>query len=133
MSQRCATATLAVLLSGASACGNDAPKAETRAECVSAAGPLIECDPVPLAGAEDACWRLVQCGAIPVANPESEPDRGFDWSTCVDFIERLPDQRFELALACIESSACNELKPRAGQARATRPTGPPVCLDQGQL
>jgi hypothetical protein len=123
-------ATLAALLSGATACGNDAPKAEARAACVNAAGPLIECDPVPLAGAEDACWRLVQCGAIPVANPESEPDGGFDWSACVDFIERLPDQRFELALACIEASACDELKAGGGQAR---PSEPPACLDQGQL
>jgi hypothetical protein len=130
MSRPCALATLAALVVGGPACGNDASKSEARRVCVNAAGPLLECDPVPLAGAEDACWRLVQCGAIPVTNPESDPDRGFDWSACVDAIEALPDQRFELALSCIEAASCDELKSRGARAR---PTDPPACLEAGPL
>lgn len=130
MCRRCALATLAALLFGTAACGNDGPKPGVRGNCATARGPLLECDPVPLSGAEDACWRLVQCGAIPVANPESEPGCCFDWAACVDYVEALPDQRFELALACIEAAACDDLKSRGSP---DRPTDLPACLEHGQL
>ncbi len=83
---------------------------------------MLDCEPVALAGAEEACWRLVQCGAVPVTNPESDPSCCFDWATCVNRIESLPDEQFELALACIEASQCDELKGESGEL--------PRCLEQ---
>src|SRR5687768_2489420 len=87
------------------ACDGD-PKPGARGPCASPTGPAIDCTPVPLDSAEDACWRLVECGAIPVVNPESEPNCCLDWAACVETIEDLPDQDFELALACLEAAPC---------------------------
>jgi hypothetical protein len=129
MIRRCAMATVAALLCGAPACGADDTKAGAD-RCASASGALSECGPTSLAGADDACWRLAQCGAIPVANAESSPDCCFDWSTCVEHVEGLPDEQFELALACIEAATCDELKARSSPGRAA---DLPACLEHGPL
>ncbi len=120
--------TVAALLFGVPACGTDGIKPEVD-RCTSASG-LAECGLTSLAGAEDACWRLAQCGAIPVANAESEPDCCFDWATCVEHVEGLPDEQFELALACIEAATCDELRSRSAPGRTAEP---PACLEHGQL
>ncbi|HWM86676.1 MAG TPA: hypothetical protein VNO33_12580 [Kofleriaceae bacterium] len=126
MRRQCAWAIAAVLC-GAPACGIDGSKSGDRELCTAVGDPAVECEPVALGGAEDACWRLVQCSAIPVANPESQPSCCFDWAACVEHIEHLPDQQFESALACIESSSCDDLKPRAGRAHGA---DLPACLEQ---
>ena len=120
MRRRCATAALAAVLFSAAACAVDGPRSGDRDPC--SGDDDMDCDPVALAGAEEACWRLVQCGAVPAANPESEPSCCFDWAACVNRIESLPDDQFELALACIEASQCDELKAESGDL--------PRCLDQ---
>ena len=121
-------ATFAALLCGAPACGIDGPKAGARNQCATSQGSLLECDQASLGGAEDACWRLVECGAIPAANSESEPDCCFDWATCVSHVDALPDEQFEQALACIEAGTCDELRPRGSTGSTGRSAGPPACL-----
>lgn len=119
-------AAFALLLCGAAACDVDGePRPGARERCGSAAAPLAECGPAPVAGAEDACWRLVECGAVPAANPESNPSCCLDWASCVDYVEGLPDEQFEAALACIASATCDELRPHGMRAA----TQAPACLD----
>ena len=123
MSGTRAMATLAALLCASAACGIDPPPSTARGRCASDGDTGPDCEPVALASAEDACWRLVECGALPVANPESDPSCCFDWGACVNHVDSLPDEQFEMSLACIEASACDELKPGAAGAL-------PRCLDQ---
>src|SRR5262245_13656115 len=113
-----AVATLSLLLSGVSACAVDGPKPTAGERCTAVGASLLECGPAPLTGAEDTCWRLVDCGAIPVANADSDPTCCFDWAACVEHIEDLPDEQFEAALACIEAAACRDLQPKAGGGHA---------------
>jgi hypothetical protein len=127
MSRRCAVAAFAALLCGALACGVDSPKPDARELCAMSGRPLRECDQGSLVGAEDACWRLVQCGAIPAANPDSDPSCCFDWAACVNHVDGLPDEQFEQALACIEAATCAELGPRRA---AGTPAGYPACVDR---
>ena len=64
-----------------------------------------------------ACWRLVDCGRIPVDN--DDPDR-FDWGNCVDSIESLTSDRQHLVINCIAVSTCDELRTND------------LCLDLGR-
>ena len=114
----------------AAACGVDSDRSTPglRGPCGSAGGPLSECEGTPIVSAEDACWRLVECGAIPVANPEDDPGCCFDWARCVDYVEELPDLDFEVALTCIEHAPCDHLT--AGGS-PDRTNGRPPCLEQG--
>jgi hypothetical protein len=124
-------ATFAALLCAGWACGIDGTKpVDSHDRCAEAGGSLTECGPAALSGAEDACWRLAQCGAIPVANPEADPSCCFDWAACVARVGALPDEQFESALACIEAATCDELR---GRAAAGRAADLPTCLDHGQL
>ena len=122
MSGSRALAILAALLCIAGACGIDPPRSAARGPCTSDTDTGPDCEPVALASAEDACWRLVQCGALPVANPESDPTCCFDWGACVNHVDSLPDEQFEMSLACIEASTCDDLKPGSGG-------GLPHCVD----
>jgi hypothetical protein len=119
-----ALATFAALMGGA--CGIDGSKPIDRDRCAASGGTLLECGPGPLASAEDACWRLVQCGSIPAANPALDPTLGFDWAACVEHVEYLPDDQFESALACVEAARCDELRVRGGPGHLG---DLPACLD----
>jgi hypothetical protein len=127
-------ATFAALLL-AGGCGLDGGKpVDSHARCAEGAA-LTECGSASLTGAEDACWRLVQCSAIPVTNPESDPSCCFDWAECVARVGALPDEQFESALACIEAATCDELRGGAAPADEVsgRPGELPGCLDLGQI
>jgi hypothetical protein len=127
MGRESRAAAFALLLCGAAGCDVDGgPRPGAHERCGSAGAVLAECGPAALAGAEDACWRLVECGAVPAANPESNRSCCLDWASCVDYVEGLPDEQFEAALACIESAACDELRPRGVRAAGQTP----ACLDQ---
>jgi hypothetical protein len=121
--------TLIALAVSLAACDVDGPKPGVREPCSTAAGPLQECERVELMSAADACWRLVECGAIPIANPEADPECCFDWTSCVDYIEELPDPQYELTLACLEAATCDELKWNGSPNRPNDELAP--CLDQG--
>ena len=87
-------------------CGNgDDTNTGTRAEC-AAGGALTDC-PEAARTAEGACWRLVDCGVIPVA---SDNNNRFTWGTCADGLERATADRQRLAIDCIAVSSCDALR-----------------------
>ncbi len=98
---------LLVLLLAASACGTD-PAEEAQpplqGDCAHAGGTLLGCDFGPIENAEDACDKLLECGAIALISD------GADRNYCLRFISGMPDERQALALACIEVSSCDLLR-----------------------
>ena len=58
-----------------------------------------------------ACFRLVDCGAIPLRY-EDENNGQLDWDECVRRLEGGEEARTELVVACIASSTCDELRTR---------------------
>ena len=55
----------------------------------------------------DACWRMVDCGAIPVTRPN---EFDFDYDRCVTRIEERLDAAQRLVIACIGASTCDQLR-----------------------
>jgi hypothetical protein len=78
----------------------------TRGQC-AAGGALTAC-PEADRTAEGACWRLVDCGAIPLK--ADDPNRRFDWNDCVDGIQGMTDDRQRLVVDCIAASTCDAMK-----------------------
>ena len=78
----------------------------TRGQCAEggALNACPEADRTP----EGACWRLVDCGAIPLK--ADDPNRRFDWNDCVDGIEGMTDDRQRLVVDCIAADTCDSLK-----------------------
>jgi hypothetical protein len=76
----------------------------TRGQC--AAGGALNACPEAERTAEGACWRLVDCAAIPL---HSDDNGVFDWDNCVDEIESLTDDRQRLIVDCIAASTCDAL------------------------
>jgi len=116
-------AVVAVLSVSAVGCGDDGSSQGFRGPC--AAPGAIDCPSAPLETAEDLCWRLVECGSIPVAGPEG--NSVFDWPRCVESVNSLDDYQFEFSLACVEASTCDELKTNG----SPNDPGVPVCLRHG--
>lgn len=77
-----------------------------RRDCAFGGTLTDDCDE-PIATAEDACWRLVDCGAIAL---EVEEENRFDWGECVDELEDLVADRERAVIACIATSTCDELR-----------------------
>jgi len=59
----------------------------------------------------DACWRMVDCGAIPL----NQVMGGFDFDDCLDDIESRLDAAQRLVIACIGASTCDQLKITTGR------------------
>lgn len=98
---RCWTSLLFLALA---ACGAGDDTADgTRAFCAEG-GALNGCE-VSVKTPQDACWRMVDCGAI-----ELNRDQGFDWNNCVGSIEGMRDPQQQLVMACIAASTCDQLK-----------------------
>ncbi|MCP4448828.1 MAG: hypothetical protein GY811_26365 [Myxococcales bacterium] len=55
---------------------------------------------------EDACWKFIQCGSIPVASPEEESY--FDYANCLAHFDSIGEHRSDLSMACIEVSTCDQ-------------------------
>lgn len=89
---------------GAAACASDMDKDGARGSCASG-GALAGC-PDGVETAEDACWRLVECGSYPV---EADMPGDLDWGRCVYELEGLPAERARIVMACIAASTCDEL------------------------
>ena len=93
-------------LAAVAACGNgDDTNTGTRAEC-AAGGALTDC-PEAARTAEGACWRLVDCGAIPI---DSDNTNRFTWGKCLDGLEAATSDRQRLAIDCIAVSSCDQLR-----------------------
>ena len=76
-----------------------------RAQC-SEGGELNDCEDTP-GTPQAACWRLVDCGAIPLHREDEFAD---DWDNCVDDIEGMREASQRLTIACIGSSTCDQLR-----------------------
>jgi hypothetical protein len=101
---------LALAAFGLVACRGDDAVQGAHGQCAFG-GELNDC-PDAERTAEGACWRLVDCGSIPVAyeNPDDPDDRRFDWGVCVDFLERQTADRQRIMINCIAASTCDELR-----------------------
>lgn len=117
-------ASLALAGIGLAACSDENVVQGAHGQCAFG-GELNDC-PDAARTAEAACWRLVDCGSIPVAyeNPDNPDDRRFDWGRCVDFLEGQTADRQRIMISCIAASVCDELRvngspedPNAGEIR----------------
>ncbi len=77
----------------------------TRGQC-GEGGTLEQC-PESERTAEGACWRLVNCAAIPL---KSDDQNRFDWDNCVRTIDTYTSDRERLVIDCIAASSCDSLK-----------------------
>ncbi len=112
-----------------SGCSFDGAAPGVRGQCATAIGEPL-CEDTPIETADDACWKLVGCGSIPVANEEEE--NYFDYSNCIDRIEGLSAHRQALSLACIEASTCDQLRFDNGPNRPGNSSeAMPPCLEYG--
>jgi hypothetical protein len=122
-------ALIAALAGLLAACDTDGPVPGVREPCAVGAGPLQECADEPIETPEDACWRLVQCAALPINRPNEDEDCGFcDFRSCVVLLEAMGQDQMELALACVEVATCDQLK--SGGESPENPD-PPPCFQQG--
>jgi hypothetical protein len=111
---------LAVLLgAGGAGCDDVGPVDGTRGPCAGT-GEVLGCDD-EVVTIEDACWKLVQCGVIPL----DHPDRDEDWGGCVDLLERHAATA-EVSIACVDLASCDEL---TLQGSPTNPYPWPDCLE----
>ena len=101
-----------------------------RGPCAGSSGPFVGCEDVAIETSEDACWRLVECGAIPLAQNDPNLQWVTDWDECVDDLERLPADRHALVLACIEAASCEDL---LLDNSPTAPGGEPLCYEFGRI
>ena len=100
-----------------------------RGQCATAVGEPL-CQENAIESAADACWKLVQCGSIPVANQEEE--NFFDYGNCVSRFDRLSEHRANLSMACIEVSTCDQLRFDNGPDRpGNYSEAMPPCLEYG--
>jgi hypothetical protein len=116
-------AIVAVMLFG---CGDDQSKQGFRDPCSEAAGAIDGCEYQSIASPEDLCWRLVECGVIPVDDPDNNDV--FDWGDCTSNVSRFDAYRFEHAAACVASSSCDEL---IVGGSPNDPNGGILCLRHG--
>ena len=55
----------------------------------------------------DACWRMVDCGAIPVHQNDEYRD---DFDNCLTAIESMLAGQQQLTIDCIGASTCDQLR-----------------------
>ena len=124
-----ATATLGLGLGG---CEDDVPLQGARTPCSHAGGSGLECVSEPIETAEDACWRLVDCGVIPLDEPDPDRNWVLDWERCLRTVAGMGEFQQTLVLRCVESSTCDQLK---ADSSPNAPSGGeealPICLQYG--
>jgi len=95
------------LLLALGACGLGDDTAEGGRKQCAEGGVLNDTCASTLRTAEDACWRMVDCGAIPL-HREGQYDR--DWSRCIDDLWDTGDVQERLIIACVGASTCDQLR-----------------------
>jgi hypothetical protein len=103
------------------ACDGVDPADGSRSPCAAGGHVLGEASCGSVDTAEDACWKLVGCGVMPIDDPD-----GRDWGDCVDRIEGLDAATQDVAIACVRLASCEQLIARGG------PDAPwewPDCLE----
>lgn len=105
------------------ACGDDGPTTGFADECANAGGTLLGCEPRPVETTHDACWKLVECGVIPV-----QSEFNFNWGGCVSQIDDMAIERKRFVLECIDTASCDDLKadPDTGRGPAS------ICGEFGE-
>jgi hypothetical protein len=127
MLRRFTLGTIVCALLGA--CGDDQPTPGLRGECAQTGGTLLGCDDGVIETAEDACWKLVECGVIPVDHTD---DGVLDWSRRVTEIRVTQNERERFILACVEASSCDDLKDGRSPINPPRwEDALPLCLQYG--
>ncbi|HSD88126.1 MAG TPA: hypothetical protein VLB44_11450 [Kofleriaceae bacterium] len=95
------------LIIALAACGAGDDTADgTRSLCAEG-GALNDQCVEPITTPRDACWRLVDCGAIPV---HRDDPFDLDWDRCVDDLTSMDDVQQQLVIACIGASTCDQLR-----------------------
>ncbi len=98
-----------ILILALAACGAGDDTADgTRARCAEG-GALNDCEDAARTP-EDACWRMVDCGALEL---HSDNNNRFDWDNCVNTLERRATVQQRLIISCIATSTCDQLKLRS--------------------
>jgi len=98
-----------LLALGACGLGDDVADG-SRAQCAEG-GALNDSCANNITTAEQACWRMVDCGALRLH--EDEYYR-FDWSECVEEIHDAGQVQERLIVACVGASTCDQLKYAGG-------------------
>lgn len=111
------------------ACDFEAASPGVRGRCATAIGEPL-CEDEAIETSADACWKLVQCGSIPVANLEDE--NFFDYANCITRFDEIGAHRSEVSMACIEASTCDQLRFDNGPDQPRNDSqGMPPCLEYG--
>lgn len=113
-----------LLLLACAACDDTESKDGARGSC-AVGGALSGCEDSERT-AEAACWRLVECGSLPLEAPEMEANAP-DFGNCLQYLERMAAERAELVIACVASSTCDELQ----APNSPNPYRYPACFDYG--
>lgn len=102
--------TCCVLLAlGACGLGDDTADG-SRAQCAEG-GALNDTCSDAIRTPEQACFRMVDCGAISL---HEDGQFDFDWNRCVNEIWNTGDVQARLVISCIAASTCDQLKVSAG-------------------
>jgi hypothetical protein len=98
-----------VLVLAVHACGaGDDTVDGTNAQCAFG-GAITDC-PDAARTSEAACWRLVDCAAIPLDVEDPNDPNAFDWGVCVDELDELTADRQRIVINCIAAATCDELR-----------------------
>jgi hypothetical protein len=109
----------------ATACDGTDNADGARGSCAAGGQVLGPCDEVETP--EDACWKLVDCGVMPVqADPDGQCGYAFDWGKCVGRFDGMDPTSADLAVRCIAASSCDALLVRGSPAC---PGEAPDCLE----
>lgn len=104
-------ASLVLLVAAACGAGDDTTDG-TRGKCAFG-GALNDC-PDPEKTPQGVCWRLVDCGAIPIDAEEMGNPGQEDWGVCMNRLETMTADRERLVIECIAASTCDELRVTEG-------------------
>ncbi len=111
------------------ACSFEEASPGVRGQCGATNGEPL-CPASAIENGEDACWKLVECNAIPIASPEGE--NYFDYAFCASYFERLDAHRYNISLACVATSTCDQLQFLDGPGEPSRTAERrPICLEYG--
>ena len=86
------------------ACDTNGAHDGARGKCAAGGQVLGDCGEVSTP--DDACWKLVDCGVMPV---DAADPNGIDWGRCVDRIEGMDQASQEVAVSCVSAASCDQL------------------------
>jgi hypothetical protein len=95
------------LLLALAACSAGDDVADGTRDLCAEGGELNACSSVP-GSPREACWRLVDCGAIPLQRGTEDYEE--DWDRCVRDLEDMPEASRRLVIGCIGASTCDQLR-----------------------